>query len=90
MYEDHLRATGCSKLQARRHVGALLDVNPATLRGWVERRVDRSAASAPVTVDVHEELTALRREVTELRRANEILRTASAFFAAAEVDRRLR
>jgi transposase len=88
MYEDHLRATGCSKLQARRHVGALLDVNPATLRGWVERRVDRSAA--PVTVDVHEELKALRREVAELRHANEILRTASAFFAAAEVDRRLR
>jgi transposase len=90
MYEDHLRATGCSKLQARRHVGTLLDVNPATLRGWVERRVDRSAASAPVTTDVHGELNALRREVTELRRANEILRTASAFFAAAEVDRRLR
>src|SRR5690349_20351567 len=89
MYEDHLRATGCSKLQARRHVGALLDVNPATLRGWVERRVDR-AAPASVTTDVHEELTALRREVTELRRDNEILRTASAFFAAAEVDRRLR
>lgn len=88
MYEDHLRATGCSKLQARRHVGDLLDVNPATLRGWVERSVDRSAA--PVTVDVHEELKALRREVGELRRANEILRTASAFFVAAEVDRRLR
>jgi transposase-like protein len=90
MYEDHLRATGCSRLQARRHVGALLDVNPATLRGWVERRVDGSAASARVTTDVQEELKALRREVAELRRANEILRTASAFFAAAEVDRRLR
>jgi transposase len=43
-----------------------------------------------VTVDAHEELKALRREVAELRCANEILRTASAFFAAAEVDRRLR
>jgi hypothetical protein len=33
---------------------------------------------------------ALRKENAELRRANEILKTASAFFAAAEVDRRLR
>jgi transposase-like protein len=33
---------------------------------------------------------ALRKEKAELRRANEILKTASAFFAAAEVDRRLR
>jgi transposase-like protein len=33
---------------------------------------------------------ALRREVAELRRANEILKTASAFFAQAELDRRLR
>jgi len=35
-------------------------------------------------------LVRLRREVAELRRANEILRTASAFFAAAELDRRLK
>jgi transposase len=32
----------------------------------------------------------LEREVRELRRANEILKTASAFFAAAELDRRLK
>jgi transposase-like protein len=36
------------------------------------------------------ELQTLRRENAELRRANEILRTASAFFAAAELDRRLK
>jgi transposase-like protein len=35
-------------------------------------------------------LRRLRQEVTELRRANEILKTASAFFAQAELDRRLR
>ena len=40
--------------------------------------------------DEHTELVRLRREVAELRRANEILRTASAFFAAAELDRRLK
>jgi transposase-like protein len=43
-----------------------------------------------VTTEASDELKALRREVAELRRANEILKTASAFFAAAELDRRLR
>lgn len=42
-----------------------------------------------VETEASEELKRLRRENAELRRANEILRTASAFFAAAEVDRRL-
>jgi transposase-like protein len=37
-----------------------------------------------------EELKRLRRENAELRRANEILKTASAFFAAAELDRHIR
>jgi transposase-like protein len=36
------------------------------------------------------EIKALRRENAELRRATEILKTASAFFAAAELDRRLK
>jgi transposase len=43
-----------------------------------------------VTSEASEEAKALRREVAELRRANEILKTASAFFAAAELDRRLK
>jgi transposase-like protein len=43
-----------------------------------------------VTTEVSAELVALRRENAELRRANEILKTASAFFASAELDRRLR
>jgi transposase len=43
-----------------------------------------------VTTEVSEELKMLRRDVAELRRANEILKTASAFFAGAELDRRLR
>jgi transposase len=43
-----------------------------------------------VISEASDELKALRREVAELRRANEILQTASAFFAAAELDRRLR
>ena len=37
MYEDRVREFGDSKLAARRHVGGLLDINPATLRNWVEQ-----------------------------------------------------
>jgi transposase-like protein len=43
-----------------------------------------------VTTDERERLKALEREVKKLRRANEILRVASAFFAQAELDRRFK
>jgi transposase len=43
---------------------------------------------AGLTSDEHERLKMLERENQELRRANEILRKASAFFAQAELDRR--
>ena len=91
MYRDRIEERGGSKVAARRHVGELLDIAPATLRNWIEREESRQAPGASsVTSDVSDEVARLRREVSELRRANEILKTASAFFAAAEVDRRLR
>jgi transposase len=43
-----------------------------------------------VTIGEREEIKALRREFAEVKRANEILKTAGAFFAAAELDRRLK
>lgn len=91
MYHDHLAEHGGAKLAAREHVGALLDINQATLRNWIEK--DKPIVTTRGTTTVSEqdaELAALRMENAELRRANEILKTASAFFAAAEVDRRLR
>lgn len=91
MYQDRLAQTDDSKLAARRHVGELLGINQATLRNWVEDRHFSTRHTDDVTThDPSAELAALRKEVAELRRANEILKTASAFFAAAEVDRRLR
>lgn len=91
MYQDRRRDfQGESALQSRRRVGELLDVKAETLRGWVER-VEVDAGQRPgVPSSVEAELQDLRRENAELRRANEILKTASAFFAAAELDRRLR
>jgi len=61
-----------------------------TLRQWV-RRAERDAGQRPgLTSGEREQLKALERENRELRRANEILRKASAFFAQAELDRRAR
>ena len=76
-----------SALQARRRVGELLDINQATLRGWIERVEVDTGVRPGTSSDVSAELIRLRRENAELRRANEILKTASAFFAAAELDR---
>jgi transposase-like protein len=93
LYLDRLRNHGESKLAARRHVGALLDINPATLRNWIEaeQRAAHPAGSGTTNaVEDTAELRRLRQEVAELRRANEILKTASAFFASAELDRRLK
>ena len=58
------------------------------LRRWV-RQVERDAGTrAGLTTGEREELKRLQRENFELKRANEILRKASAFFAQAELDRR--
>jgi transposase len=62
-------------------------ISHETLRNWV-RRAETDAGSRPrLTTQERERLKALEREVRELRRANEILKAASAFFAA-ELDRR--
>ena len=92
LYRERLQQLDESKAGARRQVGVLLDLNPATLRNWVEdaERVDGVRAPAGSRVAESEEVRALRRENAELRRANEILKTASAFFAQAELDRRLK
>ena len=90
MYQDRLRDHEESKLEARKQVGALLDINPATLRNWVEREEIDSGRRPGVTTQESDEVRALKRRVAELERANEILKTASAFFASAELDRRLK
>jgi transposase len=58
------------------------------LRRWV-RQAERDAGERPgLMTDERAELKRLQRENVELKRANEILRKASAFFAQAELDRR--
>ena len=59
-----------------------------TLRKWL-RRSERDQGTRPgLSSDERERLKALERENRELKRANEILRQASAYFAQAELDRR--
>jgi transposase len=62
-------------------------VSSATLRKWVRRAETDDGLRPRLTSDERERLKTLEREVRELRRANEILKSASAFFAA-ELDRR--
>jgi transposase-like protein len=63
---------------------------PQTLNEWVKRDEIDTGARAGVTTPDLQRLKELERENKELRRANEILKLASAFFAQAELDRRLK
>ena len=77
-----------SQWAAIRSVGEKLGIRTESLRRWV-RQAERDQGRRPgVTSDERERLKALERENQELRRTNEILRKASAFFAQAELDRR--
>jgi transposase-like protein len=90
LFQERRRDHGSeSALESRRRIGVLLDVNPGTLRGWIERAEVDAGTRPGVSSEDNAELVRLRKENAELRRANEILKTASAFFAAAELDRRL-
>ena len=69
-----------------RSVSSKFGMSAETLRDWV-RRVEVDAGQRPgITTEERERLKLLERENKELRRANEILKSASAFFAA-ELDR---
>ena len=63
---------------------------PSTLLDWVKQSEIDSGASPGVSTGEAQRIKDLEREVKELRRANEILKLASAFFAQAELDRRLK
>ena len=77
-----------SKWAAIRSVAEKLGCAPETLRVWVVR-AERDTGKRPgLTTDERQRLKELERENFELRRANEILKKASAYFAQAELDRR--
>lgn len=76
-----------SEFEAIRSIAGKLGIGSAeTLRKWVRRAEVDAGARPGVRTAESEQLKALKRENAELRRANEILKAASSFFAA-ELDR---
>ena len=79
-----------SQWATMRSVAEKLGCTVEALRRWV-RQAERDQGRRPgLTTDERQLLKDLQRENFELKRANEILRKASAFFAQAELDRRPR
>src|SRR3979411_622285 len=70
-------------------VSAKIGCTAQTLLEWGKRPGVAGGTRAGVPTDMAEKLKALERENRELRQANEILRKASAYFAQAELDRRV-
>jgi len=76
-----------SQWAAIESIAAKIGCPAETLRGWVRQHERDTGLRDGVTTAERERVKALERENKELRRANEILRLASAFFAQAELDR---
>ena len=79
-----------SRWSAIASVAGKIGCAPQTLHEWIVQAERDAGKRAGLTTNERERLKALERECRELRRANEILRKASAFFAQAELDRRPR
>jgi len=77
-----------SQWKAIESIAAKLSINYETLRIWVRRAETDAGVRPGLTTDERERMKALEKENAELRRANEILKAASAFFAR-ELDPRL-
>lgn len=77
-----------SQWTAIQSIAGKLGCTPETLRNWVRQAERDHGKRAGLTTDERDRLKELERENRELKRANEILRKASAFFAQAELDRR--
>ena len=75
---------------AIKRIAVELGIHPEALRTWVRQAEIDGGVRAGTSTDDARRIGELERENRELRRANEILRTASAFFAAAELDRKLK
>ena len=86
---DH-EAEHPSRWMAIMSIAAKIGCTPQTLLDWVKKAEVDSGKRAGVPTEMAEKLKTLERENRELRQANEILRKASAYFAQAELDRRVK
>jgi transposase len=83
------RRDPATRAGALARIGKQPDISPETLRNWVTRG-EIDGFRPGTTTEEAGRISELEREVRELRRANEILKTASADVAQAELDRRLK
>ena len=79
-----------SQWAAIESIAVKIGCSSQTLHSWVRRHETDTGQRPGVTTAEAQRVKELEREVKELRRANEILKLASAFFAQAELDRRLK
>ena len=89
MVQDH-RGEYSSLWAAIEPIDPKIGCVPQTLHEWVRKQEIDTGLRDGVTSEERDRIKALEREVKELRRANEILKLASAFFAQAELDRKLK
>src|SRR5260370_17575788 len=76
-----LRAESGNARGSLARVGEKLGINPETLRNWVEKAEIDGGQRPGITSDDKKRIAELEKELRELRRANEILKAASAYFA---------
>ncbi len=89
MVAEHRSEYG-SEWEAIRSISEKIGCSAEALRTWVRRTQVDAGEKPGMTSDERARMKELEKEVRELRRANEILRKASAYFAQAELDRRPR
>ena len=79
-----------SRWAATKSVVDKIGCTTESLRRWAKQAEMDQGKRDGLTTDERQQMKDLQREIKELRRANEILKTASAFFAQAELDRQLK
>jgi transposase len=87
MVSEHREEYG-SQWAAIQSIASKIGCTSESLRRWVQQAERDQGERAGLSTSDRERLKQLERENRELKRANEILRTASAYFAQAELDRR--
>ena len=87
LVDDQQEAHG-SQWASIKSVAAKIGCSPETLRKWIRQRERDQGRRPGLSTEERARIKDLERENRELKRANEILRKASAFFAQAELDRR--